>query len=259
MKRKYSLGVFFDIYTNKQTDWGKSLNFIQSLDGLEHLELLFEYIPTTKQEINFFTNLGKKYQLIIHSTFLDLTMLSPHNQINQISLAKFKQCYQLGLQLNAKAFTIHAGLMPAFWSKQQTNKQLKSQLNQLASSDQLPVCVENMSAKSSIQIPYPCTPQHLDDISKFTNLTIDIGHFLKTGVNPIPIITKHQKKIINIHLHDSRINQDHIALGKGNLDLSAFLNTLNKINYQNFVTLEIMGKKHIKQSWNTINQALIQK
>jgi len=38
-----------DIFTDKESEWLDSLEFINSLNGVEHLEILPEYIPSNKE------------------------------------------------------------------------------------------------------------------------------------------------------------------------------------------------------------------
>jgi len=253
--KKYSIGVFLNIFTDNQSEWLDNLKFINSLNGVEHLEILPEYIPSNK-ELDFFFNLQKKYRLIIHATFLDLTLLSPHQTINNESLKILEKCYQFGLSIKAEAFTMHAGYMSKFWKKEQVKNNITNMVTKLQKSKKMPVCIENLAEKWSIQIPYPCTLEHIEDVSKITNLTIDVGHLLKSGTNPYNVIEKYSNRICNIHLHDAVKDKDHMQLGTGNLDLDKLLLILDRVNYSGFLSIEVVNKDKIRNSWITLLKKL---
>ncbi len=254
--RKYSIGVFLDIFTDNQSEWLDNLEFINSLNDVEHLEILPEYTPSSNKELNFFFNLQKQYRFIIHATFLDLTVLSPHQVINSASLSILKKNYQFGLNIGAEVFTVHAGYMPKFWEKEQVKKNIANMVTELQINEKMPVCVENLPEKWSIQIPFPCTLEHIENVSKITNLTIDVGHLLKSGTDPCGVIEKYCDRICNIHLHDAVKGQDHMQLGTGDLDLDKLLLVLDKINYDGFLSIEVVGRDEIRNSWMTLLKKL---
>lgn len=253
--RKYSIGVFLDIFTDNQSEWLDSLEFIDSLNNVEHLEILPEYIPSNK-ELDFFFNLQEQYRFIIHATFLDLTVLSTHQVINSASLNILKKSYQFGLNIGAEVFTVHAGYMPKFWEKERVKKNIANMVVELQINEKMPVCVENLAEKWSIQIPYPCTLEHIEDVSRITNLTIDVGHLLKSDADPYGVIEKYCDRICNIHLHDAVEGQDHMQLDTGDLDLDKLLLVLDKINYDGFLSIEVVGRDGIRNSWTTLLEKL---
>lgn len=249
--RKYSLGVFFDIFSKSQSERLENLKFVNSLRGVEHLEILSEHIPG-KEEFDFFFNLRKKYRLIIHAAFLDLTVLSPHQLINDVSLDILEENYQFGIKIGVEVLTIHVGQIPKFWKEDQARKNILSLVSKLQRKGKIPVCVENMPVKRNIQIPYPCSLEHIEKVSKIAPLTLDIGHLLKSGIEPYGVIERYGKRICNIHLHDATKGKDHLQLGTGDLDLNKLLFVLDKINYDGFLTLEVVGRKEIRKSWDRL-------
>lgn len=249
--KKYSLGVFFNIFSKSQSERLENLKFVSSLKGLEHLEILSEYIPGEK-ETNFFFNLRKKYRLIIHAAFLDLTVLSPHQLINDVSLNILEENYQFGIKIGAEVLTIHVGQIPKFWKEDQARKNILSLVSKLQRKGKIPVCVENMPVKRNIQIPYPCSLEHIKAVSKIAPLTLDVGHLLKSEIEPYNVIEKYANRICNIHLHDGTKGQNHLQLGTGDLDLEKILSVLDKIDYDGFLTLEVVGRKEIRKSWDRL-------
>ncbi len=254
--RKFSIGVFLDIFTDNRSQWEDDLAFVSRLPEVEHLELLLEYIPHTDRELAFFLRLRDRHKLIVHATSLDLTLLSPHVEIRKASFQKLRQAYECSRRIGANIFTIHAGLMPKFWTERKALKILKQQLQELQTYEALPVCVENMSENWSIQIPYPSTAAHIKNVAAIAPITFDTGHFLKSGSDPLATIKQLLGKIANIHLHDGQKGKAHLPLGFGSLDLSGLVKILTRGTYNKFVTLEVVGKKEIESSWQTLRKAL---
>ncbi len=250
--RRYSIGVFLDVFSSDQRGWEQDVQFIAGLPGVEHLELLIEYIPHSKEEIAFFTTLRDRYRLIIHATSLDLTLLSPHPVIVRASIEKLEEAYKFAQTVGAEVFTIHVGLMPKFWSERETLARLRQGIRRIQSAAGPPVCVENVSAKWSIQIPYPCTAEHFGRVAKFSSMTMDTGHFMKSGVDPLLVLKKQMPRIYDIHLHDATSSRDHLPLGQGDFPLKRFFKLLNEIGYGRFVTLEVVGRDAIRSSWRTL-------
>ncbi len=253
--RKYSLGVFLDIFDNNKDQWKKNVAFIESLKNVEHIEILLEYLPL-EEELSFFNKLRSRYKFIIHAPFFDLTLLSPHKEIAEASIKTLQKAYDIGRLIKAEAITIHAGQMPMYLSEEKTLEMLEKNLSVIKSSASLPICIENMTEKQSIQIPFPYTITHLRTIVSFSHLTLDVGHVMKSNVDPIVVLREFSKNIYDIHLHDAINGKDHLALGEGQLDLRKFLTTLDEQNYDKFVTLEVVGKEAISKSWNVLQNYL---
>ncbi len=95
------------------------------------------------------------------------------------------------------------------------------------------------------------------DENKFANLmqkndfyiTLDVCHLGQSGGNIIEFFKKNKTRLVNIHLSDYKhhflnnslrpMRYKHMNLGKGELPINEFLNTLKKEKYQGIVTLEI--------------------
>lgn len=254
--RKFSAGVFLNIYSSSRREWEDGLVFIQSLKNVEHIELLLEYIPSTHKEVEFFQNLRRDYRLIIHAPFMDLTLLSPHDAIIKASVAQLSKAYEFGRIIGAEAFTIHAGSKPKMWSNEQTLEKIEHAVHALSVDPILPVCIENMGVLTGVQIPIPGTEEEMSMVAQFSSVTLDVGHCIKSAIDPQKVVKKLSKKIYNIHLHDSTPHKDHLALGEGILDTAGLLSTLERESYDKFITLEVVGEDQIRSSWDTLSRYL---
>jgi sugar phosphate isomerase/epimerase len=77
-------------------------------------------------------------------------------------------------------------------------------------------------------------------------LTIDIGHLHCQGETPIADHLKRWKDLLwNIHIEDMRKGvHDHLMFGEGEIDFRPILHTLEQINYQGGVHVELSRHSH---------------
>lgn len=61
--------------------------------------------------------------------------------------------------------------------------------------------------------------------SPFFGLTWDIGHSKATGEKDVPLLTRHEARLIHFHIHDGseKPPKNHLALGDGEIDLASRL------------------------------------
>lgn len=80
-------------------------------------------------------------------------------------------------------------------------------------------------------------------------ITLDTTHLAQAGGDIIEFFKRYSSRIVNIHLSDYRENMwntsfrpfrfKHMALGKGELFIPAFLKALREAKYQGLITMEI--------------------
>jgi len=72
---------------------------------------------------------------------------------------------------------------------------------------------------------------------------LDIGHVNLFDRTPKSFIRKFHKKLVHVHLHDNNGGDDeHLAMGKGNIDFEMVVRELKRVGYDGTITLEIFGK-----------------
>jgi len=91
------------------------------------------------------------------------------------------------------------------------------------------------------------TPQDFDRIRKglsdYAAITLDIGHFVASGSDPIDYINKHQDDIINLHIKDRRKhNGSAVPFGQGNTPIKEVLSLLRERKYRVPATIEYENK-----------------
>jgi len=242
---KFSLGVFLDVFTNDKIELQSKIDFIKSIPNLGHIEILLE-VDIPPETINWLNEQLSGYQIIVHGPFMCLGFISVHDQINQTSLDIYKKSIDKSINLQAKLITIHAGKHPFYLDSQQVIELFSKNFNELVNyaNNQIILTIENMPRKSDAQVHFPLL-DGLDNIAQIItniNYTIDIGHCLENGEDYYKFIQENKNRIKNIHLHNAIKNgKSHFGLQlPGGLDTKKFVNFLNEIDYQGFLTLEVL-------------------
>ena len=77
--------------------------------------------------------------------------------------------------------------------------------------------------------------------SKYIGLNFDIGHFFCVNEDPAKLIQDMQDYIHHIHLEDidSSRKHHHLIPGHGTIDFKKIFDSLNSINYDGFITVEL--------------------
>lgn len=76
---------------------------------------------------------------------------------------------------------------------------------------------------------------------KGIGLNFDVGHFYCMGEDPVEKIVELKDFIFHFHLEDIPANREHKHLlpGEGGIDIPGVLDAIEKIGYQDFVTVEL--------------------
>lgn len=252
--KKYSIGVFFNLLSKNRKDWDREIDKIKKLSKVGHVEIMLEETRLRRSDIRYLKNLLQNYRIILHAPFLDLTFFPNHTDIAKAVRKVYKKSFAIAESLKAENITLHAESYPFFYSEQRAEKQLIKEWEHLSSLTSIPLSLENLSLGGKTQIPYPSTPKQILKIASKTPITVDAGHLLKDNFDVYNVIEKLNKKIGDIHLHDGAKGFAHAGFGKGNLDLEKLLLVLKKINYEKFLTLEIMDPDELIHSWNLLSR-----
>ena len=257
----YSKGVFLNVFSKDKKSWKGQVNFINSLPNVDHVEVWIEE-DLSHSEIKFLKSLLKNYNIIIHGPFVHLSLISPHQEIREITIKRYLQTLKVAEILGAKLVTFHAGTKVKFLSQKPAIKILILNLRKLKKNykGKIPFTVENLPPQSGgVRDHYPSSLKNLAYLKKalpWTNFTIDIGHAFQSGENLDKIsnfLRKYKNSILDIHLHDATLNRKaHLALGKGELNLDKFFRLLKEINYDKYISLETVTKEDTYNSWRKL-------
>lgn len=199
-----------------------------------------------------------KYNLkrSIHSPFMDLNPASSDKDIGQVSINKFKRCIDLCTKLKAKKMVMHTHFHPVFYDshRQQWLEnaiQPWKELAAYAGEREVVIAVENSIDTSAWAA--------LELLSKIEGIKacFDIAHYnvfspsgWKTELLKYP-----PDSIAEVHLSDNRSrNDEHLALGEGNIDFKRFFAILHKQNMHPDITLEPHDKEGILKGLDYIKK-----
>lgn len=258
--KKYSKGVFLHLPSYRK-NVREQINFINSLPNVNHVEVWIEE-NLTVSELKFLKSLLKKYEILIHGPFVHLSLISPHQEIREITIKLYLQTLKIAEILGAKLVTFHCGTKIKFASKEIAAKLLIQNFRKIKKyyKGKLAFTVENLPLEErGVQIHYPNSLKdlaHLKNLLPWLDFTLDIGHAFQggDGLNEISkFLKKYKNSVLDIHLHDATLKgKAHLALGKGELNLVKFLSLLQEIHYTNHLTLETITSKDTKFSWQKL-------
>lgn len=89
---------------------------------------------------------------------------------------------------------------------------------------------------SRIQPDQLATPEDfaaaLRGASDYLSITLDVGHFVAAGFDPVGFVRQHHARILSLHLKDRRRNQGAtVPFGEGDVPLTALLRLLRDSRY----------------------------
>lgn len=79
------------------------------------------------------------------------------------------------------------------------------------------------------------------DLDKRIGLCIDIGHVVRIGQDPVPMLEKYSDRLYDTHIKDvnkAEASGGSVEIGRGIIDIPQVIKTLKKINYQGCLALE---------------------
>jgi len=80
--------------------------------------------------------------------------------------------------------------------------------------------------------------------SEYIGLNFDIGHFVCVNEDPSILINKLEKYIHHFHLADIKDKiHNHLILGMGSIDIKKVLDSISKIDFMGFITVELYPYK----------------
>lgn len=186
---------------------------------------------------------------IVHGPFVDLNTGSFDDDIRQVTFSKIRLALDITEKLHAGNIVLHTGFDPIFYSERADEWLSKAvvlwkEVLLIAKSKNINVCIENSIDNSP------------DLIIKLVNeisspncfMCFDPAHFNVFGEkSPLEYLKQYPlNEIREIHLSDNNGKKDeHLPLGKGNVEFSKIFNFLHENNIHPFFTIEPHSKEDI--------------
>ncbi len=264
MKTKFKKALFLHITSSNKRVWEHDLRRIKSFKHLDAVEIWLENNDIEGSDVKFLKSELAGYDIIIHAPFINMSLISSHKEINQTSIEILKKTIDIAKDMDAKLVTIHGGAYPIFMDLKEVEDvfvQNFAKLMNYAHSKEVNISIENISKRRSTQISYPVMLADIERIAmRLPDIlfTLDVGHCTQNNDDYRSFLRKNINNIKNIHLHNGHVDGSaHFGFNKkGDLDLQEFLNMLTDLQYENYVSLEVLGEDDIRQSWDILINTL---
>lgn len=96
----------------------------------------------------------------------------------------------------------------------------------------------------------------LDDFTQFVSnfsptkigILLEVGHLYQAGFNLDEAIETFGNRLLDVHVHDATLQEDfkkatHLPIGKGSVDFLTMTDSLRRVKYDGWLTLEIHGNE----------------
>lgn len=207
------------------------------VDGIE-----FVVANPAAQHIEAAKTILKKKEIDVLSVHQSLTGLF------SISLHEIRRLFEAAKEFSAKVVVIH---LQAIGSKI-FDDQFVAEIKKLEAKFNIHVGVENSPKNPlALHMPYTWRADTFAEavIRKGFHITLDTSHLAQTGADIIDFYKKYRTHIVNIHVSDFKktflgtrlllLKGQHLELGKGELPMREFLETLADTHYNGLLTMEI--------------------
>ena len=255
------LDVSRKIWTHRVTERGNHLIYISHLLPDEEMKGLVTETGTGVESIDFsisdnLDHLGKRIELyqkklekmgnpplILHGPFLDLNPAAFDSLIREVTMTRFTQCYQAGLELGAKKIVYHSGMIPCVYYREGWADQVSRFFTEfLEDKDDLEIVMENVLDEDWCLL--------LDVYKKVDHpkfkLCLDMGHAHCYSEIPVMEWAEGLSPYIgHVHVHDNAGDRDsHLGLGKGTLPYHEVLKLL-PVSKERTWTIECSHKEDV--------------
>jgi len=233
-------------------------------NGFDFVDLFLEEdkaIPE-KIEVDKIKGLLKKYNLdVIGHTAWYLPIGSPVKLFREMAIKEATKYFRCFNKLGVRYVTIHAHWPPSLFSEKEGIKFQAETLKKL-------VEIAKRYEITLLYEPIDTKKDSLKNVLAILNSVqglyfhLDIGHANLFNKSVIKFIKQFHKKLRHIHLHDNHGKTDeHLPIGKGNINFQKIMGGLKKYGYDGTITLEIFydkkfvlqSKKRLKKIFDKIN------
>lgn len=139
---------------------------------------------------------------------------------------------------SAFAYASHAGLEMIVGVP---NHELLPQVNELVKKTNIKLAIHNHGPGDDLYSSPNDVYAKIKDLDKRVGFCIDIGHVVRIGQDPVPMLEKYKDRLYDMHMKDTDKAQAEgkpVEIGRGVIDIPSVVKMLKKINYQGYVALE---------------------
>ncbi len=197
-----------------------------------------------KKNIKYLLDIKEEYSLefLVHAPFSDLNPASMNEKVRKLVIECIEDAIKGAYELDSSIVVVHPGYIPELWKNYlddilDNNFSTLLEIVEIAEDYDIIIGLENMpNYKGLLCREYNEIKKLINEIdSKNLKMTLDVGHANTVG-NVLDFINK---DIVHIHIHDNNgVEDEHLAVGDGNINFDEFFKELKKINYNGILTIE---------------------
>jgi sugar phosphate isomerase/epimerase len=121
------------------------------------------------------------------------------------------------------------------------NHEFLPQVNELVKKHNIKLAIHNHGPGDDLYRSPNNVFDKIKDLDKRIGLCIDIGHVVRIGEDPIPMIKKYKDRLYDMHMKDvNKVAEDGtpVEIGRGVIDIPGVIGALKQIGYTNQVAIE---------------------
>lgn len=121
------------------------------------------------------------------------------------------------------------------------NHEFLSLTNELVKKHNIKLAIHNHGPGDSLYSSPDDVFSKIKNLDNRIGLCLDIGHVVRIGQDPIPMLEKYKDRLYDMHMKD--VNKavaegTPVEIGRGIIDIPGVIKALRKINYQGTVAIE---------------------
>jgi sugar phosphate isomerase/epimerase len=197
--------------------------------GAESLELCLEYPPGNgklrERQIRRLRNLVKGVKVLVHAPSSWPSLITPHEQLYDLSLQEIEDTLTIAAKLGAELFTLHGGAIPfpRFHRGLDADQRFKEGVSQI-----LPLTRElhQSLAVGNLVSGYPSTPKELEAaLTTGLKLSFSPDQASESGQAPLDLLREFHERVVQV------------TLGP-HTELEPLVDQLRKAGFAGYLTLD---------------------
>ena len=190
---------------------------------------------------------AKGFRYTVHAPFADINIASPSKLFLDVSIKKLEQSMAHASDLNAQLWVFHPGAktgISSFYPGEDWKQNIASikKLHETAEKFGLDIAMENLPEKYGFIMRNPKDFQRFYNETRLNDIgvVLDVGH-ANLENQTINFLKQLPDRIVNIHLSDNMgENDQHLGIGYGKIDWKQFAETLEEIDYDKKIIIEVI-------------------
>ncbi len=194
------------------------------------------------------------FKYFVHAPYININLASMNPTLRKASEKTILKSIAFAADIDAKLVVSHVGRLSRDYPEEMFTHSLKNAIPCLrnltnASKNHGTIFTIENDHRSNDQILAGYPEQLMFLIEKVgCKFTLDVGH-ANTVAKIETFLARLVEHIVNVHLHDNDGEQDaHLSLGTGNINFSAILANLRKIEYKGPLIVEVHSSSGLKES-----------